>query len=65
MPGSGSRFYRLEPQHEGHLLDDDAAHQVGQIRLIRGPGGNRAPVDDDPGRQPRARLRGETAPQHH
>ena len=25
------------PQHEGHLLDDDAAHQIGQLLLVGRP----------------------------
>ena len=37
QPPVGIDLLGPAPQHEGHLLDDDPAHQVGQVRLIRGP----------------------------
>ena len=64
---SGARIDLLgaTPQYERHLLDDDTAYQIGQVSLTHDPGGHWAPIDDDPGRQPRTRLGSETTPQHH
>ena len=64
LPG-GVDLLRVAAQQHGDLVDDDVAHEVGEVLAVVRADLQRAPVDDDPGRHlaPVLAMRGQDAGQ--